>query len=48
MALFIALRILDGTFKYSKIFSFRIYKKYQEETDAILVAEGRQDLIEVA
>lgn len=44
--MFIALRLMDGTFKYKVIFNFRIYKKYQEETDAILTAEGREDLIE--
>lgn len=47
MAMFIALRLMDGTFDYKKIFGCRIYKKFQEETDAILIAEGRQDLIEV-
>lgn len=46
MAMFIALRLIDGTFKYNVIFGFRIYKKYQEETDAILVSEGREDLIQ--
>lgn len=46
MAMFIALRLMDGTFKYSKIFGFKIYQKYKEDTDAILAAEGRQDLIE--
>lgn len=46
MAMFIALRLMDGTFKYKKIFGFKIYQRYKEDTDAILVAEGRQDLIE--
>ena len=46
MAMFIALRIMDGTFKYKKIFGFEIYQRYKEDTDAILTAEGRQDLIE--
>lgn len=46
MAMFIALRIIDGTFKYKQIFSFRIYQRYKEETTAILIAEGREDLIE--
>lgn len=46
MAMFIALRLIDGTFKYRKIFGFNIYQKFKEDTDAILVAEGRQDLIE--
>lgn len=46
MAMFIALRILDGTFKYKQIFGFRIYQRYEEETNAILIAEGREDLIQ--
>lgn len=46
MAMFIALRIIDGTFKYKQIFNFRIYQRYKEETTAILIAEGREDLIE--
>lgn len=46
MAMFIALRLIDGTFKYRKIFGFEIYQRYKEDTDTILVAEGRQDLIE--
>lgn len=41
MAKFIALRILDGTFNYEQIFSFKIYKRYQEETDAILKVMGK-------
>lgn len=46
MAMFIALRLMDGTFKYKTIFGFNFYKKFQEQTNAILVAEGREDLIE--
>lgn len=46
MAMFIALRILDGTFKYKQIFGFRIYQRYKEQTNAILIAEGREDLIQ--
>lgn len=46
MAMFIALRLLDGTFKYKKIFGFKKFLVYKDDTDAILVAEGRQDLIE--
>lgn len=46
MAMFIALRLMDGTFKYKMIFGFNFYKRFQEQTNAILVAEGRQDLIE--
>lgn len=46
MAMFIALRLIDGTFKYRKIFGFKRFLVYKEDTDTILVAEGRQDLIE--
>lgn len=46
MAMFISLRLIDGTFKYKKIFGFKRFLIYKEDTDAILVAEGRQDLIE--
>lgn len=46
MAMFIALRLIDGTFKYKKIFGFKRFLVYKEDTDTILVAEGRQDLIE--
>lgn len=46
MAMFIAMRLMDGKFKYKVIFGYKLYKKYQEETDAILIAEGREDLIE--
>lgn len=46
MAMFIALRLIDGTFKYKKIFGFKRFLIYKEDTDAILAAEGRQDLIE--
>ena len=46
MAMFIAQRIMDGTFKYKQIFGFRIYQRYKPDTDAILIAEGREDLIQ--
>lgn len=45
MAMFIAQKIIDGTFSYKQIFSFALYKRYQTEVDAILTAEGRTDLI---
>lgn len=44
--MFIALRLIDGTFKYRKIFGFKRFLAFKGDTDAILVAEGRQDLIE--
>lgn len=46
MAMFIALRIMDSTFTYKQIFGFRLYQRYKEETNAILIAEGREDLID--
>lgn len=46
MSMFIAQKIIDGRFKYSKIFRFKIYQGYKEEVNAILIAEGREDLIE--
>lgn len=45
MALFMAEKIKDGTMNYKAIFSFALYKKYQADVDAILVADGREDLI---
>ena len=45
MAMYMAEKIMSGTQDYSKIFSFPLYKKYQDDVDAILTAEGREDLI---
>lgn len=45
MAQYIAEKILLGQQSYAKIFAFKMYKKYQEDVDTILVAEGREDLI---
>ncbi len=45
MAMFIAQKIIDGRFKYKKIFRFKIYQRYREEVEAILEAEGKADLI---
>lgn len=45
MAMYMAEKILQGTQGYEKIFSFQLYKKYQDDVDAILIAEGKQDLI---
>lgn len=44
MAMYIAIKIIDGTFDYS-ILDFKIYQRYQKDVDSILVAEGRADLI---
>ena len=45
MAMYIAQRILDGKISYEHVFSISIYKRYQDDVDAILIAEGRGDLI---
>lgn len=45
MAQYIAEKILLGQQSYAKIFGFKMYKKYQEDVDTILVGEGREDLI---
>lgn len=46
MAMYMAEKILQGKQDYAKIFSVSLYKKYQDDVDAILIAEGREDLIE--
>lgn len=46
MAMYMAEKILQGKQDYTKIFSINLYKKYQDDVDAILIAEGREDLIE--
>lgn len=45
MAMYIATKIMDGSQYYTYVFSISIYKKYQDEVDAILIGEGKQDLI---
>lgn len=45
MALFMAKKIIDGTMDYAAIFNFSLYKRYQDDVDTILIAEGREDLI---
>lgn len=45
MAVFIANRILGGSQKYSFVFGLTLYKSFQDGVDAILIAEGREDLI---
>ncbi len=45
MAMYMAEKILQGKQDYTKIFSINLYKKYQDDVDAILIAEGRTDLI---
>lgn len=45
MAMYMAEKILQGKQDYARVFSISLYKKYQEDVDAILIAEGREDLI---
>lgn len=45
MAMYIAMKIMEGKQDYAAIFSISLYRKYKEDVDAILIAEGRQDLI---
>ena len=45
MAMYMAEKILQGKQSYEKVFSISLYKKYQDDVDAILIAEGREDLI---
>ena len=46
MAQYMAEKILLGQQSYKKIFSCRLYKRYQADVDTILIGEGREDLIE--
>ena len=46
VAMYMAEKILQGKQDYTKIFGVSLYKKYQDDVDAILIAEGREDLIE--
>lgn len=45
MAMFMASKIMLGQQSYQKIFSIRMYKHFQEDVNAILIAEGKDDLI---
>lgn len=45
MAMYIAQKIMDGSQQYEYVFSISLYKRYQEDVDAILIGEGKQDLI---
>lgn len=44
MAMYMAAKIMEGRFQYS-ILKFKMYQRYQADVDAILIAEGREDLI---
>lgn len=45
MAMYMAEKIIQGKQDYTKVFSISLYKKYQEDVDAILIAEGKEELI---
>lgn len=45
MAMYMATKIMEGKQTYEYVFSISIYKRYQADVDAILIAEGREDLI---
>ena len=45
MAIYIAGQILTGGLDYLAFFSIPNYLPFKADVDAILVAEGRQDLI---
>ncbi|WP_342512244.1 hypothetical protein MKY34_16695 [Sporosarcina sp. FSL K6-1522] len=45
MAMYIAQKIMDGNQDYEKVFSVTIYKRYQDDVDAILIGEGKEDLV---
>jgi hypothetical protein len=45
MAAYLARGIMEGRLNYSAVFSISLYTKYKADVDAILVAEGRQELI---
>lgn len=45
MAMYIATKIMNKEQSYIKVFSIPMYKKYQVDVDAILISEGREDLI---
>ena len=43
MAEYLALQIIKGNLTYAKVMNK--FSKYKEQIDAILIAEGREDLI---
>lgn len=45
MAAYLAKGIIEGRMDYQAVFSISLYQRYQEAVDAILIAEGKQDLI---
>ena len=45
MAMYMAAKIMDGQQSYAKVFSIKMYQRYQDDVDAILIAEGKEELI---
>ena len=45
MAAYFARRIEIGKLTYEKVMSVEIYRQFKEEIDAILVADGYEELI---
>lgn len=45
MAIYFANAIIEGRMKYEAVFTINLYLRYQDDVDAILVAEGKEDLI---
>jgi hypothetical protein len=45
LAAYLAMRIEAGKLDYVAVFSIAAYKQFQEDVNAILVADGHQDLI---
>ena len=45
MAAYFAIQIGDGKLSYQAVFSKKLWQRYQDEVDAILIADGKQDLI---
>lgn len=45
MAAYLAKAIMEGRMDYEAVFAISLYVRYQNDVDAILTAEGRQDLI---
>ena len=45
MAAYFAIQIEDGKLSYQKVFSIKMWQRYQDDVDAILIADGKQDMI---
>ena len=45
MAAYFATQIADGKLSYQKVFSIKMWQRYQDDVDEILIMEGKQDLI---